>query len=140
MKPSSKTEYALKTMLDLALHRNEGVVRVADIAQRQSIPIKFLEQILLVLKAGELVSSRRGARGGYVLAKDPAVIQIGDIVRLTEHSFAVSHRTHNPADPFGEIWEDIGNYARKKLATTTLQDICTRAIKLRLGRSLEYSI
>ncbi len=140
MKPSSKTEYALKTMLDLALHRNEGVLRVADIAQRQSIPIKFLEQILLVLKAGELVASRRGARGGYLLAKDPSLITIGDIVRLTEHSFTVSHRTRNPTDPFGEIWEDIGNYARKQLATTTLQDMHARALKLRQARSLEYTI
>ena len=140
MKLSSKTEYALKTMLDLAMHGNEGVVRVAEIAQRQSIPIKFLEQILLVLKAGDLVISRRGARGGYVLAKKPSAITIGDIVRLTENSFAFLQRTKSPHDPFGEIWEDIGIYASRKLACTTLQDVCARALELRLGRSLEYTI
>ena len=127
-------------MLDLAMHSNEGVSRVADIAQRQSIPIKFLEQILLVLKAGDLVSSRRGARGGYVLAKKPTAITISDIVRLTENSFAFSQRTNSPYDPFDEIWEDIGNYASKKLATTTLQDMCARVLELRLGKSLEYTI
>ncbi len=127
-------------MLDLALHANEGVLRVADIARRQAIPIKFLEQILLVLKAGDLVASRRGARGGYVLAKKPSAITMGDIVRLTETSFAFSNRTIGPQDPFGEIWVDIGNYARKKLAATTLQEMCVRALELRLGKSVEYTI
>ena len=122
------------------MHSHEGVSRVADIAQRQSIPIKFLEQILLVLKAGDLVSSRRGARGGYVLAKEPGAITISDIVRLTENSFAFSPRANSSYDPFGEIWEDIGNYASKKLATTTLQDICARVLELRLGKSVEYTI
>lgn len=140
MKLSSKTDYALKTMLDLAMHGNERVVRVGDIAQRQSIPIKFLEQILLVLKAGGLVASRRGARGGYVLAKKSSAIAIGDIVRLTENSFAFSHPTKSPYDPFGEVWEDIGNYADKKLADTKLQDICARVLELRQGKPLEYTI
>lgn len=126
--------------MDLALHRNEGVSRVADIAQRQHIPAKFLEQILLNLKAGGLVTSRRGARGGYILAREPSAITVGDIVRLTENSFASATQTKGRQDPLGEIWEDIGNYARKKLAAITLQDICTRFLELRQGKASEYTI
>lgn len=140
MKPSSKTEYALKTMLDLTLHRKDGVSCVADIAQRQHIPAKFLEQILLGLKAGGLVTSLRGARGGYILAKEPSAISIGDIVRLTENSFGSTRETKGRMDPLGEIWEDIGNYAITKLATITLQDTCTKMLELRQNNTPEYEI
>lgn len=140
MKPSSKTEYALRTMLDLALHRNETVSRVADIAQRQRIPSKFLAQILLGLKAGGLVTSRRGARGGYVLAKDPSSITVGDIVRLTENSFVSANGGKEQPDLLGEIWDDIGNYARRKLDEVTLQDVCIRFLEARQGKTAEYTI
>ena len=140
MKPSSRTEYALRAMLDLALHRNEAVSNVADIAQRQHIPAKFLEHILLGMKAGGLVTSRRGARGGYVLAREPSAITVGDIVRLSGNSFSSATQTKGLQDPLGDIWEDIGDYARKKLATITLQDVCTRFMELRQGKASEYAI
>jgi Rrf2 family protein len=140
MKPSSKTEYALRTMLDLALHRKNGVSSVADIAQRQHIPAKFLEQILLGLKAGGLVTSRRGARGGYILAKEPSSISIGDIVRLTENSLASTRQKSGQEDPLAEVWEDIGNYAINKLATVTLEDMRTKVLEIRKNSTLEYEI
>lgn len=140
MKPSSKTKYALRTMLDLALHQDNGVSRVADIARRQHIPQKFLEQILLALKGGGLVASRRGAAGGYVLARAPAAVTVADIVNLTENSFHSVARMAEGQDPFGDIWTDVADYARKKLAAITLQDVRAKVLEQQRGGVSEYAI
>jgi len=79
-----KGDYALKTILDLALNYNNGVVTIHDLAKRLDIPVKFLEQVLLNLKKGGFVESRRGKIGGYLLAKHPAKIKVGDVVRFVE--------------------------------------------------------
>jgi len=84
MKITFKGDYALKTILDLALHYNGELVTGHDLAQRIDAPIKFLEQVLLELKKGGLVESRRGNLGGYILSKPPAQITVGEVVRLIE--------------------------------------------------------
>lgn len=84
MKISFRGDYALKAILDLSLHYNKGLVRIQEIAKRQDIPIKYLEQILLALKGAGYLSSQRGAKGGYYLAKNPKNITLGEIIRLME--------------------------------------------------------
>jgi len=79
-----KGDYALKAILDLALHYDRGVVTIHDLAKRTDAPIKFLEQVLLDLKKGGFVESRRGKVGGYFLARSPAQIKLGDIVRFID--------------------------------------------------------
>ena len=149
MRVSSKTDYALKTVLDLAMHRTEGPIRVSDIAHRQHIPPKFLEQILLLLKGGGLVTSRRGAKGGYILAVPPSTITLASIVQLTEDSLlsssasgrATGHDTAVVQEcPFREIWEEVSGYLSTKLAEITMLDMCTRAQHLAAKRALEYCI
>jgi Rrf2 family transcriptional regulator, cysteine metabolism repressor len=83
MKVSYKTDYALKTLLELALKYN-NVVSIQALARRGDIPYKFLEQVLLVLKKGGFVDSKRGVNGGYFLSKPPEYITIGDVVRFIE--------------------------------------------------------
>lgn len=84
---SMKAKYALRAMLMLS--RNEGsTVHISDIASEENVPKKFLEAILLDLKRYGLVESRRGALGGYTLAKKPSKITIGDIVRITDGPLA----------------------------------------------------
>ena len=78
------------TVMDLAMYRNTGVIKVADIARRQSIPQKFLEQILLLLKGAGIVTSRRGSKGGYLLTRPASEISLASIVRLTEASLLAS--------------------------------------------------
>ena len=84
MKITYKGDYALKALLDLALHYDQGVSTINDIAKRIDAPVKFLEQVLLDLKKGGFVESKRGNVGGYQLSKDPSAITIGQVVRYID--------------------------------------------------------
>lgn len=95
MKITYKGDYALKAILDLALYYGK-IVRIHDLAKRVDAPVKFLEQVLLDLKRGGFVESKRGKVGGYFLAKAPAQISIGDIVRYID----------GPVEPIGCAGKD----------------------------------
>lgn len=84
MQISTKGKYAVRAILDIAQHSNGSPVTLAAISKREGISLLFLEQIFHKLKKGDIVGSIRGPHGGYVLARDPAEITIGDIVRLIE--------------------------------------------------------
>ena len=88
MKISTKGRYALRLMLDLALHDSDAPVRIKDIAARQDISDKYLEQIISSLNKAGYVKSIRGPQGGYKLARDPESYTVGMILRLTEGSLA----------------------------------------------------
>ena len=83
---STKGRYALRVMIDLAEHQSEGYLPLKEIAQRQEISEKYLEQIIAILNKAGFVKSTRGAQGGYRLARDPAEYTVGQILRLTEGS------------------------------------------------------
>jgi Rrf2 family transcriptional regulator, cysteine metabolism repressor len=84
MKITYKGDYSLKAMLSLALHYNKGVVPIQELAKKGDIPFKFLEQILLTLKKGGFVASKRGVDGGYFLARPPESITVGEVIRFIE--------------------------------------------------------
>ena len=88
MQISSKGRYALRIMIDLAENRENGPVRVKDIAARQGISEKYLEQIISMFNKAEYVKSIRGAQGGYLLTKEPKEYTVGMILRLAEGSIA----------------------------------------------------
>lgn len=88
MKISTKGRYALRMMIDLAQHNNGLPVSLKDIASRQGISDKYLEQIISILNKAGYVKSVRGAQGGYMLRKDPSEYTAGMILRLTEGSLA----------------------------------------------------
>ena len=88
MRISTKGRYALRMMVDLAEHVNCGYISLKDIAQRQGISKKYLEQIIPILNRSDILKTTRGAQGGYMLAKDPEKYTVGDILRLTEGSLA----------------------------------------------------
>ena len=88
MKISTKGRYALRLMLDLAIHNTGEPVSLKDIAKRQDISDKYLEQIISILNKAGYVKSIRGAQGGYILRKDPKDCTVGMILRLTEGSLA----------------------------------------------------
>ncbi len=79
-----KGDYALKTILDLSVHYGRGPVTIHELARRADIPTKFLEQILLDLKRGGFVQSKRGKVGGYLLAKKPSQIRLGEVIRFID--------------------------------------------------------
>lgn len=86
MKISTKGRYAVRVMLDLALNNTGEYIKVKDIAARQEISEKYLEQIISILNKAGYVKSVRGAQGGYKIAKDPSNYTVGMILRLTEGS------------------------------------------------------
>lgn len=88
MKISTKGRYALRLMTDIAAHDGEGNVSLKDVAARQEISVKYLEQIAGTLAKAGLLRSGRGALGGYRLAREPEQYTVGDILRLTEGNLA----------------------------------------------------
>lgn len=88
MKISTKGRYALRVMLDLALHEKEGYISLKEIAGRQEISMKYLEMIIGILNKAQAVKSMRGKYGGYCLAGKPSDYTVGFILRLTEGSLA----------------------------------------------------
>lgn len=128
MNISVKSEYALKAIFDLssqyfAQARGTSMppVKIADIAKRQRIPQKFLELILAGLKQSGFVDSRRGAEGGYLLARPPDSITVGDVLRAVE-SFRTSSRYGND-NPFGEIWNRVDSAMSDVLDNTSFGEI-----------------
>ena len=88
MKISTKGRYVLRMLLDLAEHRGEGYIALKDIAKRQGISKKYLEQIIPLLNNTDILVASRGYQGGYMLAKSPDMYTVGDILRITEGSIA----------------------------------------------------
>lgn len=88
MKISTKGRYALRLMLDLAEHKNDGFLALHDIADRQNISKKYLEQIVPVLNKADLLHANRGFQGGYKLSRDPSEYTVGEILRATEGGLA----------------------------------------------------
>lgn len=88
MKISTKGRYALRLMIDLAQQPGDALVSLKDVAQRQDISVKYLEQIVGTLSKAGFLRSGRGPQGGYRLAKDPAEYTVGAILRLTEGNLA----------------------------------------------------
>jgi len=84
MKITTKGDYATRALQELAMHYNKGPLRIEEIAQRQDIPVRYLEQLLLILKRAGYLESKRGVRGGYALARAPHQITLGEIIRLME--------------------------------------------------------
>lgn len=87
MKISTKGRYSLRMMLEFALHPNE-CTKIRQVAARQQLSYKYLEQIVTILSRAGYVKSMRGAQGGYMLTKDPSEYTVGMILRLTEGSLA----------------------------------------------------
>jgi Rrf2 family cysteine metabolism transcriptional repressor len=107
MRISIKAEYALQALFDLAFQHSTAPVRIADIARRQKIPQKFLELILAGLKQGGFVESRRGAEGGYMLARPPEAIMVGEVLRFVEGTEARPRGKRKAETPFTGMWRDV---------------------------------
>src|SRR5215470_10803631 len=104
MNISVKGEYALQAIFDLAMQPAGEPVKIADIARRQHIPQKFLELILASLKQGGFVESRRGADGGYRLARPAEQITVGQVLRYVQQD---KKSRRNAPDPFKDLWSRV---------------------------------
>ena len=133
MKISTKGRYALRMMLDLAQHQSDGFVALKDIAERQGISKKYLEQIVPLLNKAELLRTNRGYQGGYSLVKAPENYTVGEILRVTEGNLApVSCLQYgeNDCPRRGEcetlpIWEGLYKVINEYLDGISLADIAS---------------
>lgn len=128
MNISVKSEYALKAVFDLAAQYQVAPrgaqmppVKIAEIARRQKIPQKFLELILAGLKQDGFVDSRRGAEGGYLLARAPDAITVGEVLRAVEN-IKNSGRSSKD-DPFGGIWRRVDEAVSEVLDHTNFGEL-----------------
>ena len=96
MKLSTRSRYGTRMMLDMAQHYDEGPIQIGDIAKRQDISVKYLEQLIIPLKKANYVESVRGPKGGHMLAKSPEKITVGEIVELLEGGINLSRCIENP--------------------------------------------
>jgi len=134
MKITYKGDYALKALLDLALHYDQGVSTINEVAKRIDAPVKFLEQVLLDLKKGGFVESKRGNVGGYQLSKDPAEITVGQVVRHIDGPIepigCVEKGYSNCSDLscclFKGIWQKVVNATSDIIDQVTFRDLASQ--------------
>ncbi len=137
MRVSTRGDYASRALLSLALHGEEPApTSVRDIAERTGLPQPYLEQILLALKGAGLVRSKRGVGGGYVLARPPEAITLGQIVSAVDGPIAVGDfglpHENGACDHEGQcallgVWAEVGQLMREHLDSFTLADMVRRA-------------
>ncbi|MBI4474536.1 MAG: Rrf2 family transcriptional regulator [Acidobacteria bacterium] len=138
MKISARDEYACSAVLELALnYDSDAPVRVQDIAERQGIPMKFLFQIMQILKRVDVVRSKRGTEGGYVLARHPGQITVGDVIRsmsgpLVQLSCLDSGNFSDNCDKltacqFKPIWAEVDRAIAGVLNNITFEELARRA-------------
>ncbi|GFI55130.1 HTH-type transcriptional regulator CymR [Clostridiales bacterium] len=131
MKISTKGRYALRMLLDLAEHQNCGFIALKDIAERQNISKKYLEQIIPIFNKSGILKTTRGSQGGYQLSKTPDKYTVGDILRLTEGSLSpISCAEEEPAEcersgdcAMLPVWQGLYKVINEYLDGITLQNI-----------------
>jgi len=140
MKLSTKGEYAARAVLDLSLNYGQRPVKIHEIAERQDIPQKYLETLLLTLQRVGVVRSKRGAQGGYYLARPPEAITLGEVIRAMDGPLApigcVSVTAHEfcPREAscgLKLIWRQARDAVADILDNTTFADVCQREREIR---------
>ena len=122
MNVSVKGEYALQAIFDLSNQSAREPVKIADIAKRQKIPQKFLELIMAGLKQAGFVESRRGAEGGYLLARSPESITVGEVLRHVEGG-KNARNSKGAGQPLDALWKRVDDAVSEVIDRTTFADL-----------------
>ncbi|MEH2057637.1 MAG: Rrf2 family transcriptional regulator [Nostoc sp.] len=137
MELSCKSEYAILALLEMAAHYESGEpLQIRQIAARQNIPDRYLEQLLATLRRGGIVKSQRGSKGGYLLTREPRKIILFEILECLEGLEArtgeekVNSKTVD-SSVIEEIWQEASRAANSVLQKYTLQDLCEKRDSLR---------
>ncbi|MBQ3730082.1 MAG: Rrf2 family transcriptional regulator [Spirochaetales bacterium] len=142
MRISTKGRYAMCVMIDLAEHYKEGPVALKDIAARQNISKKYLEQIVSLLNRPDFLKTIRGAQGGYMLARTPDKYTVAEILKLSEGSLAPVPDLDDPSEAAAAadyqllpLWQGLYDVVNNYLEGVTLQSILDKRME-----SFDYSI
>ena len=130
MKISTRGRYGTRMMLDLAAHHDQGPTPLREIAKRQDLSVKYLEQLIIPLKAAGYIRSVRGARGGYTLARKPDKISVGQIIKVLEGGLSLVDCVEDPKVcerekncPTRDIWLRMSERLMEELSSLTLSDV-----------------
>jgi len=144
MKLSTRTRYGIRAILELAESHRQGPLQLKIIAQYQDISVKYLEQIIAILRSAGFVRSIRGAKGGYILAKAPNQIKLSDVFDCLEGPVTTVECIENEdycaraADCIArQLWKQVNEAIKNVLQSITLQDLLDRA---KDKRALDYQI
>ena len=144
MKLSTRTRYGIRAILELAENNGKGPVQIKIIARHQDISIKYLEQLMAILKSAGFVRSIRGAKGGYILAKPPNQIRLSDVFNALEGTVTTAECVENKnycaraADCVTrQVWAEVKWAIINVLQSITLQDLVDRT---KNKRTLDYQI
>ena len=149
MKVSTKGHYGVKAMFDLAQQHGTGPIPLKTVAERQELSEHYLEQLIASLRKAGLVKSVRGAQGGYILAREPKDIRVGDIIRVLEGPIAPVDCV-NDEDPdlcskadfcvTKNVWSKVKESIEDVLDSITLADMVKDAEKAKLAKNYMYYI
>lgn len=130
MRLSTRSRYGTRMMLDIAERYEKGPVQLGEIARRQHVSAKYLEQIIIPLKKANFVKSVRGAKGGHVLARPPREITVAEIVSLLEGGHEIAECAQNPdvcdrieSCPTRLVWEQAADAMYERLSSISLYDL-----------------
>jgi Rrf2 family iron-sulfur cluster assembly transcriptional regulator len=144
MRLSTKTRYGVRAVFDIAYHCGEGSGQVKDIARRQNISPRYLEQIFHRLKKSGIVKSERGPKGGYALTRSSTKITVGDIYRAAEGLFnlAPCKKKSKKCEQIEDcvaypVWENITKEVEKIFDNVSIEDLCKIASKMKVPREVE---
>ncbi|MBC7172080.1 MAG: Rrf2 family transcriptional regulator [Polyangiaceae bacterium] len=151
MKLSSKGRYGVRAIFDIAFHNHGKATQIKDIAERQAIPPRFLEQIFQDLKRASLVTSKRGPKGGYALALPPGEIRLGDVVRALEGPIRIADPSEDQDEGDAtsraitkEAFEELSSSIDSCFDSITIEDLCERGeangVRRKPPRRYVYSI
>ncbi len=137
MKLSKRGEYGLRALQDLAARYDDGSVPNKELAERNNIPTKFLEQIMVALKRGRIVNSQKGPQGGYALARPPEQITLAEVIRLLDGPLApVPCVSETAFEPCGcpdmescglrKVMKQVRDVVAEMMENTTLADLVSR--------------
>jgi Rrf2 family protein len=146
MKLSTKSRYGVRAVFDIAYHNQGRPTQARDIARRQEVPLRYLEQIFQELRRANLVEAKRGPRGGYFLARAPESITLGDVVRAVQGPIELiapedDQRTDGDRSREGRsklvpasIWKELAQKIRACFDGVTIKDLCQRGEALGIHR------
>ena len=147
MKISTKIRYGARAMVELASHYGQGPIELREIAKKENISPKYLEQVINPLRADGLVKAMRGAKGGYSLAKPPSEICLYDVVEVLEGPLNLLDCLGDPkacqrvsSCVTREVWKEVSDAISKIFCAVTLEDLVKRRREKEKNNSSMYQI
>lgn len=140
MRLSTKSRYAVTSLLDMIMHSDQGPVSLADISVRQGISLSYLEQLFAKMRRNKLVVSTRGPGGGYSLGRSPEEVCIADVINAVDEVMNVSNKDvmdgSSDFEPFltEQLWEELSEQIRNYLTTISLADMMQNEEVMALSR------